>query len=308
MTTSRQASESIEFKASHIRAPNKDVVGGKLRINGEVLVFEPNSVAKKTANEEPFSVPLYDIESLKKESAGRGIIYSLTNGKLAGHLHIKLDDGSVHVFTVSSVDEKIEMLSPLIDSASKPVSNTDETTQQHETDHTEKYCTSCGEKVLENTDYCPSCGTAIDEYNQTQSSTDENETETSTDEKETKPSPRFPILSVFSSLMIFRTSFVLLENPRPDNVAGFVIFAVSATVIIPRVRLKVYDKILHQYGLNLKKRLWSIPIALIYSILVFISILLLLGEGGAIGFGSIIVAFVTAVVLVLFSRLISRIF
>ena len=116
MASKQHDSESIEFRASYIRTPVKDVIAGKLRLAGDELVFEPNNIAEM-AGEDKLRIPLYKIIEIKKESAGRGIIYSLTNGWLAGHLHITVNNNTEYAFTVFSVEEKINRLSPIIHSS-----------------------------------------------------------------------------------------------------------------------------------------------------------------------------------------------
>jgi ribosomal protein S27AE len=296
MATDEQNVEPVNFKASYIRTPNKDVVGGRLQIDGDFLVFEPNSIAKKTSGEENHAIALYKIEDLEKETAGRGVISFLTGGRLGTHLHIRLNDGAVYVFTVSSVSDKIEMLTPYINSATAPEADPSKVDGQNDTTNSHQYCPSCGKGVSEEAGYCPNCGTALMESEGVQESENEDYSELS---------PRFPILSVFSSLMILRTSFVLLDSP--SGMVGFLIFAGFAISIIPRVRLRIYKTMLVRYGIDLKNRIWFIIMILLYSILTFISSLLILGEGGVIGFFSIAFAFIFAIVLVFSSRMISKV-
>jgi hypothetical protein len=298
MASEQDDTDSRNFRASHIRTPNKDVIGGKIYINDTDLVFEPNGVAEM-AGEGSLSIPLYAIEDIKKETAGRGIIYSLTNGRLAGHLHIILDDGTEHVFTVSFVEEKIELLSPLIESATEPDINTYEETSKNKNQvgQQTQYCPSCGEEVLINMDYCPDCGAEL--------SKDKIAQETKAD-NEVNHSPRFPILSVFSSLMLLRGGAVSINTAAISPVTALIFFALGVSVI-PRIRVYLYDKVLYIHGTDLAGRIWSIAIALVYTTATGISSLLLVGEGGIIGVISLITAFVFSVIIVLVIRIVKKI-
>lgn len=310
MGSNQEDSESIEFKASHIRTPNKDVVGGKLHLAEDKLIFKPNDIAGM-AGEGKLRIPLYKITEVRKESAGRGIIYSLTNGWLAGHLHIMLNDDTEYVFTVSSVDEKIETLTPIIKSASEPDLDTHDRSapepdsdipDSEDTDETERisgYCSSCGKEVSASMEYCPDCGEGLDEREITQEIEPDDETDSSA---------RFPILSIFSSLMLFRGGAISLETAGGESVPISFLFFVLGISVIPRVRVFIYSRILSKFGVDMSKRLWSIGIALIYTLFVTVSSLFLIGEGGFIGLASLILALVLSAIIVLISRVVNRLF
>lgn len=293
MAADQQDFEKKEFKASHIRTPITDVVGGKIHLTESELKFEPNNIAE-SGGENKLQIPLYEIRDIRKESAGRGIIYSLTNGWLAGHLHIKLRDGTEHVFTVSSVTKKIEMLSLLIDSATEPESDIDEPKGGDEARSTIQYCSSCGEEVSASMEYCPDCGTGLGEKETTQERTSEDKTDSSA---------RFPILSIFSAIILLRGGALVLEGT--GSVSTSSLFFALGVLIIPRVRLFTHKKILSKSGINLAKRLWSAAIALIYILFVTISSLFLIGDGGFIGLATIIMVLVISAIIVLISRVVS---
>jgi hypothetical protein len=298
MAPEQDNTDSRDFRASHIRTPNKDVIGGKIHVNDDKLVFEPNSVAEM-AGEGRLPIPLYAIKNITKETAGRGIIYSLTNGRLAGHLHIILNDGTEYVFTVPFVDEKIELLSPLINSATEPdIDRSEETSEnKDQIDQQTQYCPSCGEEVLINMDYCPDCGAELSKDGVTQ--------ETGAD-SETNHSPRFPILSVFSSLMLLRGGAVSLNTAAISPVTALIFFALGVSVI-PRVRVYLYDKVLYIHGADLASRIWSIAIALVYTTATGISSLLLVGELGIIGAITLVIIFIFSVIIVLVIRIAKKI-
>lgn len=297
----------IEFKASHIRS-DSDVIGGAISIDQQAIIFEPNGIAK-SAGESALLIPLHKIKKLNKSKAGRGIIYSLTGGMLAGHLHIKLDNGTEHVFTVSSVDEKVRKIKSLVQSANKPNPVEQDTNDEEDSneanitgnegtvDREARYCSSCGSEISEDVNFCPDCGTELNEgvskHDVDASSKESNES-----------TPRFPIISVFISLMLFRTATVALEISGGTPVLEFLMFSTLAILIIPRVRTHIGGSISRNLGINLRRLIWSIPVGLVYSLLLLISMFLLIGEGGAVGFVSILMAFILSAVIVYSVRIV----
>jgi len=280
--------ESMEFKASYIRTVNKDVIGGKLQLNNDALVFKPNSIAKK-AGEDGFRIPLYNIEKIRKESAGRGVIYSLTNGKLAGHLHIILNEDTEYVFTVSSVDKKIEILSSLIEHATKNEMKQQELEGENSTPG-EKETTENSKTDSENTN------PQVEEKPEKENIMDGND-----------KSARFPILSIFSSLMLFRLGVSGLGTSQgtPDVLLS-VLVLILGIAVIPRVRISIHNRIMLRYEIDLTKLLWSIGIALIYIFFVALSSMLLIGQGGVIGIFALILVFAFSAIIVITIRVVKR--
>lgn len=220
MTSIAETPQSTEFKATYVRTPIKDAIGGKLYLNDNHLIFKPNKAAEKLLDENSVKIPLNSIRNVEQESAGRGIIYSLTGGRLAGHLHINQNDGTEYVFTVFSASKKVEVISDRINSTpQKDLSNDKSPTgANQERNHTEENTRDIAE--------------------QENPSKTENQAESSWN-------PAFPVFSVFTGLMLIWAGTV----QSPGNMEGFFLI-VAGGAVIPRVRRRIVTLTQQKIGVD----------------------------------------------------------
>jgi hypothetical protein len=182
-----------------------------------------------------------------------------------------------------------------------------------------KYCPNCGDEVEEGDAYCYECGQELPKGGVESSETRRGEevsadkdSEDTEDVEEDSGSSRYPVLSVFASVMLFWGAFWSFNN-SPNPYIDAALMAVAGYVIIPRVRNSAVAQLREETGIDLHSRpaLWSllrISVGTLYVLLVAAAAMLMVGGAANdpnmspwAGVGSIVIAFVIAVVAVAIS-------
>lgn len=181
-----------------------------------------------------------------------------------------------------------------------------------------KYCPNCGDEVDESDAYCYECGQELPKDEGT-SETEEGKDDSADDvaedsgnAEEESGSSRHPVLSIFASVMLFWGAFWSFNNsPNPYVDAAFL--TVAGYLIIPRVRNSAIVQIYDGTGIDLTSRpalhsLLRLSVGTLYALLVAGVALLMIGGAADdptmspwAGVGSIVIAFVVAVVAVAIS-------
>lgn len=180
------------------------------------------------------------------------------------------------------------------------------------------YCSKCGLEIKDSENYCPECGSEIDYDREKRrpQGTDEDTVSVHEDENQSEYQS-YPVLSVFAAVMLIWTGIWAYNSPA-SSIWEAAFFVVAGLLVTPRSRRESVLEICDILGRDITEVpvVWPLlraSVAAIYIFLVFAAALLMIGEAANdpemsawAGVGSIIIAFIIAVVLVALSEPIER--